>query len=459
MDRRSLSVVACLIALGGVGVYVYERQLIELRAELEEARLREAQAAAAFKRLSEIRRAELKVAREAAQRAGVGWSSVSNDAAAEQARRAAEEAARRAQEEERNAAPALGEDVPVDRKKPAASATSAGLSAESIFAQAQVLERQGKNTEAVRLYIESACKGHDPAAKRLGEIYEKGIDGVPPSYADALVWRNPARLPGEVPLKCKRAGAKAAFEKGRAEAEKARLEAERVVRESGEQRSARSLYDEALEHTAQGRHAEAWLLYHRAASLGNAAAAARLAEIYESGTPYDLERRTQGRDRWAVSRFLSLYGGMSKLSPALQQAHLDAVHRIEAKKWRDAEASFGEGAPASGGPVLEQLFEAGRSLERQGRTEEALKAYAEGVRSGSGKSAQRLFEIHVAGTKGIPADADEARKWWHAARALDEPVPPALTQDAYRPGPRFYREPYRIGEPLPPGNLEHKRRQ
>ena len=50
MNRWFAPVVACLIAIAGVGMYFYERQLIELRSELEEARLREAQAVAALKR-------------------------------------------------------------------------------------------------------------------------------------------------------------------------------------------------------------------------------------------------------------------------------------------------------------------------------------------------------------------------------------------------------------------------
>ena len=49
----------------------------------------------------------------------------------------------------------------------------------------------------MRTYIKAARGGSGPAAKRLGEIYDKGIDGVSRDYAESLKWRNAARVLGE----------------------------------------------------------------------------------------------------------------------------------------------------------------------------------------------------------------------------------------------------------------------
>jgi hypothetical protein len=125
MDRRSLSVVACLIALGVVGMYFYERQLIELRGELEEARLL-----------------------------------LADRSAAERARRAAEEALR-AQE---------GKKQP-DRPQ--------GHSAEALYEEARALEQAGKEAEAIRMYIRAARAGSEPATKRLEQIHEPALPRAP----------------------------------------------------------------------------------------------------------------------------------------------------------------------------------------------------------------------------------------------------------------------------------------
>jgi TPR repeat protein len=53
----------------------------------------------------------------------------------------------------------------------------------------------------VKLYVRAARSGNGRAAKRLGEIYDKGIAGVSRDYPQSLKWYNAARVLGEqVPL-------------------------------------------------------------------------------------------------------------------------------------------------------------------------------------------------------------------------------------------------------------------
>ena len=68
-------------------------------------------------------------------------------------------------------------------KAPALETASA-----SSFQLAQNLEAQGKSTEAVRAYSALARAGNCEAARRLGQIYEKGVRGVPHDYQESLQW-------------------------------------------------------------------------------------------------------------------------------------------------------------------------------------------------------------------------------------------------------------------------------
>ena len=70
-------------------------------------------------------------------------------------------------------------------------------SGEQLFAQAKGLENEGKGAEAVRTYTRAARSGSGKAAKRLGEIYDKGVPGVSRDYAESLKWYNTARALGE----------------------------------------------------------------------------------------------------------------------------------------------------------------------------------------------------------------------------------------------------------------------
>jgi len=53
----------------------------------------------------------------------------------------------------------------------------------------------------VKKYMQAAKTGNGKAAKRLGEIYDKGLAGIPRDYAESLKWYNAARVLGEeVPM-------------------------------------------------------------------------------------------------------------------------------------------------------------------------------------------------------------------------------------------------------------------
>jgi serine/threonine protein kinase len=85
--------------------------------------------------------------------------------------------------------------------KLASAAPAAPTGGETLYKQAAALELQGKGKDAVKLYVRAARLGNGRAAKRLGEIYDKGIAGVSRDYAQSLKWNNTARVLGEqVPL-------------------------------------------------------------------------------------------------------------------------------------------------------------------------------------------------------------------------------------------------------------------
>lgn len=66
-----------------------------------------------------------------------------------------------------------------------------------LFDVAVALEQAGKGAEAVKAYKRAARAGNGKAARRLGDIYDKGIAGVARDYALALRWYNAARVLGE----------------------------------------------------------------------------------------------------------------------------------------------------------------------------------------------------------------------------------------------------------------------
>lgn len=130
--------------------------------------------------------------RQAAEKAALERAAAAEKAAQERiaaAEKAVAEAAARAVAAEKLAA----------EKAKLASAAPAG--GQALFDQASALEEQGKGNDAVKLYVRSARSGNGKAAKRLGEIYDKGLVGVSRDYAESLKWYNAARVLGEeVPM-------------------------------------------------------------------------------------------------------------------------------------------------------------------------------------------------------------------------------------------------------------------
>ena len=66
-----------------------------------------------------------------------------------------------------------------------------------LFEEAAALERGGNGAEAVEVYARAARAGDARAARRLAEIYDRGIPGVARDYQRALRWYNAARVLGE----------------------------------------------------------------------------------------------------------------------------------------------------------------------------------------------------------------------------------------------------------------------
>ena len=87
--------------------------------------------------------------------------------------------------------------APTAPTAPAQPAKPAVSENEALFQQASSLEQSGKVSEAIRIYRRAARAGSGKAAKRLGEIYDKGVPGVGRDYAESLQWYETARQLGE----------------------------------------------------------------------------------------------------------------------------------------------------------------------------------------------------------------------------------------------------------------------
>ena len=75
-------------------------------------------------------------------------------------------------------------------------AGSPGL-AQSLYEQAEAAELAGDGRGAVTLYVKAARSGDAKAARRLADIYEKGLPGISPDSAESRKWDNAARVLGE----------------------------------------------------------------------------------------------------------------------------------------------------------------------------------------------------------------------------------------------------------------------
>ncbi len=80
---------------------------------------------------------------------------------------------------------------------PAAPAAKAGTEFDTLYQQALAMENGGDAAGAIRIYRRAARAGSGKAAKRLGEIYDRGVPGVSRDYAESLQWYETARQLGE----------------------------------------------------------------------------------------------------------------------------------------------------------------------------------------------------------------------------------------------------------------------
>jgi serine/threonine-protein kinase len=154
-----------------------------------------AEAKAAADKLAQEKALAEKLAKEraafAVERERLAAEKAAAEKAAADARAAAEKAAA-----ERAAAEKAKQQVAA-----AAVQSPAAVSSDALLKQAEALESEGKGKEAVKVYTRAARSGNGKAAKRLGEIYDKGLAGIPRDYAESLKWYNAARVLGEdVPL-------------------------------------------------------------------------------------------------------------------------------------------------------------------------------------------------------------------------------------------------------------------
>ncbi|HTM61552.1 MAG TPA: hypothetical protein VL199_14440, partial [Burkholderiales bacterium] len=180
---------------------VAEQQKLAAEKSASEAKTR-----AEAKKADEARDAQAQAsARAAAERAAAEKAAADKFAQekaaldAERARIAAEKA-----EAERLAAEAKAAQEKAKQAQQQA-APSGAPGAGNQYQVAVNLEGEGKGKEAVRAYTQAARGGNCEAAKRLGDIYDKGLIGITRDYAESLKWYNAARVLGcDVPLQQRR---------------------------------------------------------------------------------------------------------------------------------------------------------------------------------------------------------------------------------------------------------------
>ena len=164
----------------------------EAKKTADAARVAQDKASAGDRQAAQRAEAE-RVAAETANAARIAQETAAAEKAALERIAAAEKAAAEAA-----ARAAAAEKAAAEKAKLAAAAPGGS---EALFDQAMALEQQGKGNDAVKIYVRAARSGNGKAAKRLGEIYDKGLAGVSRDYAESLKWYNAARVLGEdVPM-------------------------------------------------------------------------------------------------------------------------------------------------------------------------------------------------------------------------------------------------------------------
>jgi eukaryotic-like serine/threonine-protein kinase len=190
-----------------------EKKLAEDRARAEEtkksadaaSRQRDAEARktadaakAAQEKASAAERAQAQERAAAAEKAAAARERAASEKAIADARAAAEKAKAEA---DRQIAEARAATEKARAEAERAKISSAPSGADTLLEQGLALEQQGKGNDAVKVYVKAARAGSGKAAKRLGEIYDKGLGGVARDYAESLKWYNAARVLGEeVPM-------------------------------------------------------------------------------------------------------------------------------------------------------------------------------------------------------------------------------------------------------------------
>ena len=169
-----------------------QKQKDELARRQQDADARKQAELERQRRDAEAKKLAEKIAAEklAADRAALEREAAARIAAAE---RAAKEAAERAAAAEKAAA----EQRAAAERAAKQQVARAPSNVETLLQQAAAKESEGDNRGAVKLYVQAARAGSGKAAKRLGDIYTKGVDGVPRDYAESLKWYNAARVLGE----------------------------------------------------------------------------------------------------------------------------------------------------------------------------------------------------------------------------------------------------------------------
>lgn len=197
MDKASLGAVAIVAAVGGAGMYfmnaAHERQIVALQTQLAEAKQRHAAELENTRKRAEEAQAAMQKALKAAEEVR-RLSDIARQKQLAAERASAELEARRTADIART------REAEAKRTADIAKQIQAG-SAQELYEQAQAREREGNGIEAVRLYRLSVRAGSGKAALRLGDIFDKGLAGISPDYAESLKWKSTARALGEdVPL-------------------------------------------------------------------------------------------------------------------------------------------------------------------------------------------------------------------------------------------------------------------
>ena len=165
-------------------------------AKAEEAKKQEAQKQAESRAAAERAAAERAAAENRAQEKAAMEKAIAD---AEKAKKEAAEA-KAAADKERERLTLL------EKQRPPPLQTTPTPAGGNSIQVAQGLEGEGKGKEAVKAYIAAARGGSCESAKRLGDIYDKGLIGVSRDYAESLKWYGFARALGtcEVPTTIRR---------------------------------------------------------------------------------------------------------------------------------------------------------------------------------------------------------------------------------------------------------------